>query len=118
MMRRTILPAVLFLTLPVLASAQTTSYNQRHHIAARKGNQQARIAQGVRSGQVTPGGAAHLESREQGINQEERGMRAQDNGHLTAQDRHKVARQQDRVSNRIYQDKHNNVTDPGVTPHN
>ncbi len=108
--------AALLATLPVaLAGAQTT-YNQRHHIAARKGNQQARIGQGVRSGQMTPREASHVEHQEAGINREEHGMRAQDNGHLTAQDRHTLARQQNQESRRIYDDKHNLRTDPGVAP--
>ena len=34
-------------------------------------------------------------------------MRAEDNGHLTAQDRHTLAAQQNQESKRIYRDKHN-----------
>ena len=101
--------------LPLCAGAQTT-YAQRHHIAARKGDQQARIRGGARSGQLTPGETRHLEGQERGINGEERGMRAQDNGHLTAGDRHTLARQQNQESRRIYRDKHNDRTDPGVPP--
>ena len=80
---------------------------ERHHINARKGDQQGRIAQGVKSGQLTAGETAKLEHQEKGINQEERGMRAEDNGHLTAQDRHTLAAQQNQESKRIYRDKHN-----------
>jgi DNA-binding transcriptional regulator of glucitol operon len=101
--------------LPAMGLAQTTPY-QRHHVAARKGNQQGRIGQGVKSGQLRPGETAHLEHQERGINQEERGMRAEDNGHLTAQDRHTLAHQQNQESRRIYRDKHNDRTDPGVPP--
>jgi hypothetical protein len=98
-----------------MASAQTTNY-ERHQINQRKTNQQDRIAQGVKSGQLTPGETAKLEHQESGINKEERGMRAEDNGHLTAQDRHTLAAQQNQESARIYRDKHNDRTDPGVTP--
>ena len=49
-------------------------------INQRKKNQQDRIAQGVKSGQLTAGETSHLESQEAGINKEESGMRAQDNG--------------------------------------
>ena len=101
--------------LPLCAAAQTTPA-ERHHIAQRKTNQQQRIGQGVRSGQLTPGETHRLEGQERGVNQEERGMRSQDNGHLTAQDRHTVARQQNQESRRIYRDKHNDHTDPGVPP--
>ena len=43
-------------------------------------------------------------------------MRAQDNGHLTSGDRHVLAQQQNAESRRIYNDKHNARTDPGVPP--
>ena len=76
-------------------------------IAARKENQQDRIAQGVKSGQLTAGETAHLEHQEAGINKEERGMRAQDNGKLSKQDRKTLNKQQNQESRRIYRDKHN-----------
>jgi hypothetical protein len=98
--------ATVLVTLPAVGSAQTTKY-ERHHINARKENQQDRIAQGVKSGQLTAGETAKLEHQEAGINREERGMRAEDNGHLTAQDRHTLAAQQNQESRRIYRDKHN-----------
>lgn len=91
----------------VAAPALTIAQTPRHHIAARKANQQQRIGNGVRSGQLTAGETAHLERQERGINREERGMRAQDNGHLTAQDRRTLTHQQNQESRRIYRDKHN-----------
>jgi hypothetical protein len=108
--------AASIIAIPASSAFAQTTYNERHHIAARKGYQQGRIAQGVRSGQLTPRETSHLEHQEAGINHEERGMRAQDNGHLTAQDRHTLARQQNQESARIYRDKHNAATDPGVAP--
>ncbi len=108
--------AAALVAIPATSFAQTT-YSQRHHIAARKVNQQGRIAQGDRSGQLTPRETSHLENHEAAINHEEHGMRASDNGHLTARDRHTLARQQNRESARIYADKHNHRTDNGVAPH-
>jgi hypothetical protein len=108
--------AAALVALPATTTFAQTTYGERHHIAARKGNQQARIAQGVRSGQLTPRETAHLEHQEGAINHEERAMRAQDNGHLTAGDRHVLAQQQNAESRRIYNDKHNLRTDPGVPP--
>lgn len=98
--------ATVLVALPAVGFAQTTKY-ERHHINARKENQQDRIGQGVKSGQLTAGETSKLEHQEAGINKEERGMRAEDNGYLTAQDRHTLARQQDQESKRIYRDKHN-----------
>jgi len=84
------------------AMAQTSQ-----SINERKENQQDRIAQGVRSGQLTPRETSHLEHQEAAINHEERAMRAQDNGHLTAADRRLINKQQNAESKRIYRDKHN-----------
>ena len=73
----------------------------------RKDNQQNRIAQGVRTGQLTPRETAHLERRETSINREEHRMRRADNGRLTRADRAALTRRQNRVSRSIYRDKHN-----------
>jgi len=79
-------------------------------INQRKDNQQDRIGQGARSGQLTAGETARLERQQRGINREERGMRAQDNGRLTRQDRRVLSHQQNVESRRIYRDKHNQRT--------
>ena len=76
-------------------------------IQQRKENQQDRIAQGVESGQLTAGETKNLETKEAGLNKEERNMRAEDDGHLTDADRAKINNQQNRLSNQIYDDKHN-----------
>jgi hypothetical protein len=98
--------AAAMIAMPATLFAQTTPA-ERHDIAGRKVTQQERIGQGVRSGQLTARETGHVEHQEAGINREEHGMRAQDNGHLTSQDRHTLARQQNRESHRIYRDKHN-----------
>ena len=104
-------------TLPIsVARAQTTTYHQRHSVNTRDANQQARINKGVANGQITPKGAARADAHQAKLNQEQSNMRAADNGHLTAADRHKVARQQDRTSQRVYNRNHNAATDPGVPP--
>jgi hypothetical protein len=76
-------------------------------INQRKDNQQDRIANGVQSDQLTAGETKNLETKEAGINKEESGMRAEDNGHLTSADRSLINKQQNHLSNQIYQDKHN-----------
>ena len=96
--------------------AQQTTYKQRHSIQARQNRQQTRIAHGVQDGQITPKGAAAAEHRQGKIASEENSMRQSDNGHLTAQDRHTLAHQQDRSSQNISNRNHNAATDPGVTP--
>ena len=96
--------------------AQQTTYNQRHTIAKRQSNQQARINHGEADGQITPRGAAQADRTQNHIAREDARDRAHDNGHLTTQDRHQLARQQGRASKNIYTRNHNAVTDPGVTP--
>ena len=113
----TLVLAVTLVTLPAAgAFAQTTTHAQRHSIHARQARQQERINHGVRDGQITPKGAAHAEANQARISSEQHSMRAADNGHLTAQDRHTLARQQDRTSTGIYNRNHNAATDPGVAP--
>jgi hypothetical protein len=73
----------------------------------RKENQQDRIAEGVKSGQLTAGETANLETKESAVNKEEHAMRAADNGKLTAGDRATLQHQQNKLSNQIYKDKHN-----------
>jgi hypothetical protein len=94
---------------PAAIFAQTTPTPGQHDydINQRKTDQQDRIAQGVKSGQLTAGETSRLEHQEAGINREERGMRAQDNGHLTKADRQNLHQQQNQESRRIYRDKHN-----------
>jgi methionine-rich copper-binding protein CopC len=97
---------------PAALLAQTTTTTPTpgahdYNIGQRKVDQQDRIANGVKSGQLTAGETSRLEHQEAGINKEERGMRAQDNGHLTSQDRKTLHAQQNQESRRIYRDKHN-----------
>lgn len=105
-----LLSAALILS-PAVVLAQTTPTptpgKNDYNINQRKVDQQDRIANGVRSGQLTAGETAHLEKQESAINHEERNMRAQDNGHLTKQDRQTIHQQQNQESRRIYRDKHN-----------
>jgi hypothetical protein len=93
---------------PATANKTPTPGKNDWNINQRKTDQQDRIAQGVKSGQLTAGETSKLEKQEAGINKEERGMRAQDNGKLTKQDRKTLHQQQNQESRRIYRDKHNN----------
>ncbi|HWF93142.1 MAG TPA: hypothetical protein VN684_12710 [Terriglobales bacterium] len=109
-----ILFAAIFATLILPAAAQTTtnsgsmnSNTPPRTIHQRKQNQQDRIAQGVKSGQLTPRETAHLENHEARINREIHRDRAANGGKLTAREKARVNRQQNRESRRIYRDKHN-----------
>lgn len=79
-------------------------------IARRKARQQARIAQGVRSGQLTVGETARLERREARLNREIHRMRQENGGTLTPRERRRINRQQNRLSREIYREKHDRQT--------
>jgi len=75
-------------------------------IQRRKENQQDRIAQGVKSGALTPRETARLENKEARLNGEIRDMREDHGGKLTPRDRRIINRQQNRLSRQIYRQKH------------
>jgi hypothetical protein len=97
--------------LSLSANAQTLANNQpKSEVGQRAENQQQRIAQGVKSGQLTAGETAHLERREAAVNREVRRDRAANGGRLTPAEKAKVNRQDNRTSREIYRDKHNGRT--------
>lgn len=85
---------------------------QEAKIAERKESQQSRIAQGVKSGQLTAGETAKLEKKEAAINKETRADRMANGGKLTVADKKQINRQQNKVSKEIYAKKHNEPTQP------
>jgi len=89
------------------SNTPSTTPAQKPTIAQRKENQQDRIAQGVKSGQLTAGETSNLETKEAAINGETRADRAANGGKLTPAEKQQVNRQQNHLSNQIYQDKHN-----------
>lgn len=76
-------------------------------IHRRQENQQDRIAQGVKSGQLTPRETANLEKQEARIQAEKTDMREDNGGKLSKKDVYVLNRQLNRTSNQIYRDKHN-----------
>jgi len=92
------------------SSSSSAPATQDPSIAQRKENQQDRIANGVKSGQLTAGETANLESKEAAINGETKADRAANGGKLTGQEKQQINQQQNQVSKQIYQDKHNSAT--------
>ena len=84
-----------------------TQHSGNGLVGQRKENQQDRIANGVRSGQLTAGETAKLESKQQGVNRTVAGMRQANGGKLTAADKTAVNKQQNKASKQIYAKKHN-----------
>jgi WXXGXW repeat (2 copies) len=111
-----------------LAGADRSNFYAQNHgrpanaamsrVNAREANQQQRIGNGVKSGQLTPRETSHLENKEAHINNEVRNDRAANGGKLTPQERAQVNHQQNNVSKQIYDDKHNARTDKPVEKQN
>src|SRR5882724_11153064 len=89
------------------AAAPTPASKPKPTVAQRKENQQDRIAQGVKSGQLTAGETANLETKEAAINGETKADRAANGGKLTAAEKKQINGQQNQLSKQIYKDKHN-----------
>ena len=94
------------LTATVLMTTGLAIAQDNRTINERRENQQDRIAQGVRSGRLSPRETAHLESREARLNHEIRRDRREHDGRLTAGERERINHQQNRLSKSIYRDKH------------
>ena len=87
-------------------NANTAKFGN-NEVGQRRENQQDRIAQGIRSGQMTPNEAAHAEGQQQSINRQVAADRQANGGKLTGQQRQQINRRQNRASNNIYNKKHN-----------
>jgi hypothetical protein len=94
-------------------NANTTHYGN-NEVGQRRENQQERIAQGIKSGQLTAGETAKLENQQKGINQQVAADRAANGGKLTAGEKTQVNKEQNKASKNIYNKKHNAHTQGGV----
>lgn len=95
-----LLMAAMAVTSVANAQTRTPEINHRQH------NQERRINQGVRSGELTRNETHRLRKDERKIRAEKR--TAMDEGRMTRHERRHIRRQQDRLSRKIYRDKHNN----------
>jgi hypothetical protein len=92
-------------------------YNDKHNansahygnnqVGQRRENQQDRIAQGIKSGQLTAGETAKLENQQKGINQQVRADRSANGGKLTPGEKQQINKEQNGASKNIYNKKHN-----------
>jgi hypothetical protein len=81
-----------------------------NQVNSRETNQRRRIANGVRSGQLTPGETRRLERGERQLKANEKRDMAKDNGHLTKKDQAQLNREANRMNARVANDKHNAKT--------
>ncbi len=84
--------------------------NYKGEVGARQRNQQERIGQGIKSGQLTARESAHLENQQAHLNKEIHNDRAANGGKLTPAERKQVNHQENKTSKAIYDKKHNGRT--------
>jgi len=77
-----------------------------NEVNQREQNQQNRIAQGVKSGSLTPQETANLEKGESHIQKQEANDLQKNNGHLTAAEQSKLNKEENRESRKIHHEKH------------
>jgi len=90
-------------------NANTAQYGN-NKVGQRRENQLDRIAQGIKSGQLTGGETAKLENQQKGINQQVKADRAANGGKLTPGEKAQVNKEQNAASKNIYNKKHNAKT--------
>jgi hypothetical protein len=96
-------------------NANTAHYGN-NKVGQRRENQQDRIAQGVKSGQLTAGETAKLENQQKGINKQVAADRKANGGTLTASEKKQINKEQNGASKNIYNKKHNGKTQPQAKP--
>jgi hypothetical protein len=89
----------------ILAAVSALAGTNDPVIQQRELNQEKRIEQGVGSGQLTPNEAGRLDAQQARIKQTEDRMKS--DGNLTAAERGKLTRMQNRANRNIYRKKHN-----------
>ncbi len=92
-------------------NANTAHYGN-NKVGQRRENQQDRIAQGIKSGQLTPGETAKLGNQQKGINKQVAADRKANGGTLTASEKKQINKEQNGASKNIYHKKHNAKTQP------
>ena len=91
-----------------MASVNGQRFNPQARMATpgqRSFDQQQRVAQGVRTGQLTPGQTGRIETREQNINNQAAAERRANGGALNPNQRQQVNREQNRTSREIHNDR-------------
>jgi hypothetical protein len=91
-------------------SANDRSVGRNYNPNTREANQDQRIANGLRSGQMTAGEAAKAERTQANIDQQVHDDREANGGKLTGQERQQINNEQNAASRQIYDDNHNGNT--------
>ena len=102
-MKRFTVLAVVFLLCSI--SAKIYAQDKTPIVDQREKNQQERIKEGVKTGELTPAETRRLEMQQGKIKADE--MNAKADGKVTGAERRHLKREQNRASRNIYRKKHN-----------
>jgi hypothetical protein len=91
-------------------SSADRSAGRNYNPNTREANQDQRIANGLRSGQMTSGEAARADRTQANIDQQAHNDREANGGRLTGQERQQINGEQNAASRQIYNEKHNGNT--------
>ena len=102
--------ATLVGTLGFAAQAEAQSFDQTHprraEVNNRLANQNARITQGVKDGQLTHGEAKAMRADDHAIRSEERADASVNGGHITHAEQRNINRQENANSRAIHNGRH------------
>ncbi len=104
-----LLSLLLFSSLAVLSAGSALAadgqwaknHPRREQVNDRLANQNKRIKQEVKEGEISKGQAAKLHREDRQIRQEERAMASQNGGHITKQEQRTLNQQENAVSKKI-----------------
>jgi CRISPR/Cas system-associated endoribonuclease Cas2 len=105
---RSTMIALIIAALPNIALAQSTDTKSTPRIDQRQAEQEKRIQQGVKSGQLTDKEAKRLEKDQARIQKMEN--KAMADGKMTKKEARRIEKAQDRESKKIYREAHDKQT--------
>jgi hypothetical protein len=109
-MKKTIGAAILVGSLAIAAGAHAQTFDQTHprraEVNGRLANQNARITQGVRDGQLSHAQAHQLRADDHAMRAEERADASVNGGHITRGEQRQINAQENANSRAIYGERH------------
>ena len=109
-MKSTLIKLILILPILLLTFETVQANPNNRRFKKRSQNQQQRIQQGVKSGELTKGEAKHLEKDEKKIKHVE--ARAKADGVVTPEEAARIRNLQNKESQKIYGEKHDTESAP------
>jgi hypothetical protein len=101
---------------PISAADRSAGKSYNQSVNERSADQQSRIAQGDRSGQMTDRETARADQKQANIDRQVANDRSANGGKLTNQEHKQVNREQNQASKQIHNEKHNNATQGHPNP--